>query len=142
MTYRPYTTVDTRSLQHYRQRKSRHTRNKGLHCPATEYNNILSHCTTDHTEQLHGGMAKWMGHRQNGQIAIYLHGNTKSQDSINSLERRDQVTIFRLRTQHDPVNAHRNRIQPMITPVCHFCDAPYKTTTHLLFQCTLITARP
>ncbi|GFS24433.1 Gag-Pol polyprotein [Elysia marginata] len=57
-------------------------------------------------------------------------------DSINSLERRDRVIIFRLRTHHAPVNAHLNRIQPMIPPVCHFCDAPYKTTTYLLFQCT------
>ncbi|GFR68145.1 RNA-directed DNA polymerase from [Elysia marginata] len=57
-------------------------------------------------------------------------------DSINSLERRDQVIIFRLRTHHAPDNAHLNRIQPMTPPVCHFCDAPYETTTHLLFQCT------
>ncbi|GFS22630.1 ATP-binding cassette sub-family A member 1, partial [Elysia marginata] len=57
-------------------------------------------------------------------------------DSINSLERRDQVIIFRLRTHHAPVNAHLNRIQPMTPLVCHFCDAPYETTTHLLFQCT------
>ncbi|GFR57948.1 hypothetical protein ElyMa_001757600 [Elysia marginata] len=57
-------------------------------------------------------------------------------DSINSLERRDQVIIFRLRAHHAPVNAHLNRIQPMTFPVCHFCDAPYETTTHLLFQCT------
>ncbi|GFS18356.1 hypothetical protein ElyMa_006845300 [Elysia marginata] len=35
--------------------------------------------TTDHTEQLHGGMAKWMGYRQNRQITIYLPGNNKSQ---------------------------------------------------------------
>ena len=58
-------------------------------------------------------------------------------DSINSLERRDQVIIFRLRIHHAPVNGDLNRIQPMIPPVCHFCDAPYETTTHyLLFQCT------
>ncbi|GFS05551.1 ribonuclease H1, partial [Elysia marginata] len=37
-------------------------------------------------------------------------------DSINSLERRDQVIIFRLRTHHAPVNAHLNRIQPMTPP--------------------------
>ncbi|GFS17714.1 hypothetical protein ElyMa_001503100 [Elysia marginata] len=64
---------------HCRQRKSRHTRKNGLHRPTAEYNNILSHSTTDHTEQLHGGKAKWMGYRQNRQITIYLHGNTKSQ---------------------------------------------------------------
>ncbi|GFR88818.1 hypothetical protein ElyMa_004262800 [Elysia marginata] len=52
---------------------------KGLHRPTAEYNNILSHSTTDHTKQLYGGMAKWMGYRQNRQITIYLHGNTKSQ---------------------------------------------------------------
>ncbi|GFS16734.1 reverse transcriptase [Elysia marginata] len=57
-------------------------------------------------------------------------------DNINSLERRDQVIIFRLRTHHAPVNAHLNRIQPMVPPVFHFCDAPYETKTHLLFQCT------
>ena len=57
-------------------------------------------------------------------------------DSINSLERRNQVTIFRLRTQHAPVNAHLNRIQPMIPPACLLCNAPYETTTHLLYECT------
>ena len=46
-----------------------------------------------------------------------------------------QVIIFRLRIRHAPLYSHLNRIQPMIPPVCHLCEAPYKTTTHLFFQC-------
>ncbi|GFR68164.1 ribonuclease H [Elysia marginata] len=82
---------------------------------------------------------EWLNGWATGKIgrSLFTYMPTPNpKDSINSLERRDQVIIFRLRTHHAPVNAHLNRIQPMTPPVCHFCDAPYETTTHLLFQCT------
>ena len=56
-------------------------------------------------------------------------------DGLNSLERRDQVTIFRLRSQHIPLNAHLNRIRPESEPNCLLCPHPYETVAHLLFEC-------
>ena len=34
----------------------------------------------------------------------------KANDEIDKLSRKDQATIFRLRTQHIPLNQHLNRI--------------------------------
>ena len=58
-----------------------------------------------------------------------------SKDPINSLERRDQVTIFRLRTGHVPLNKHLNRINPEHHPACNLCLHPFETVEHFLFQC-------
>lgn len=56
-------------------------------------------------------------------------------DNINHLARRDQSTIFRLRSQHIPLNRHLNRIQPQHPPMCQMCDFPYETVDHHLFEC-------
>ena len=56
-------------------------------------------------------------------------------DTINTLKRRDQSTIFRLRTQHIQLNSHLNRIQPQHAPVCHLCTHPSETVDHHLFEC-------
>ena len=56
-------------------------------------------------------------------------------DSINSIERREQVVIFRLRTQHIPLNAHLNRFKPQAEPTCLLCPYPYETVQHHLLEC-------
>ena len=56
-------------------------------------------------------------------------------DSINQLNRKQQSTIFRLRTQHVPLNAHLNRLNPMHEPLCPLCDHAYETVEHFLFEC-------
>ena len=66
----------------------------------------------------------------------------KPNDSINSLCRKDQCTIFQWRTNHTKVNFHLNRINPLHPPLCRHCSAPYETTHHILLECPhLITLR-
>ena len=67
---------------------------------------------------------------------IYKHMATPNpKDNINLLERRDQSTIFRLRTKHIQLNNHLNRIQPQHSPECQLCSHPYETVEHHLFEC-------
>merc|ERR1712200_223020 len=56
-------------------------------------------------------------------------------DPINSLTRKEQSTIFQLRTGHIKLNAHLNRINPQVAPVCRRCCYPYETVHHVLFDC-------
>ena len=68
--------------------------------------------------------------------SMFSHMTTpQPRDNINNLKRRDQVTIFRLRTTHVPLNMHLNRIQPQIAPACPLCPHPYETVQHHLFDC-------
>ena len=81
---------------------------------------------------------EWMNEWASGKTGRPLYTymcKPNPKDKINSLERRDQATIFRLRTQHAPVNAHLHRIKPTILPDCPLCSAPAETTHHLLFEC-------
>ena len=52
----------------------------------------------------------------------------KPKDSINVLNRKDQSTIFQLRTGHTKLNFHLNRFNPQHLPLCRNCDSPYETT--------------
>ena len=68
--------------------------------------------------------------------AVYNHmSTTKTKDPIRSLQRKEQCAIFRLRTQHVPLNSHLNRINPEHAPLCELCDNPNETVEHLLFRC-------
>ena len=60
---------------------------------------------------------------------------TVVKDDMKKLKRKDQTAIFRLRTQHIPLNQHLNRINPERPPLCPLCDHPYETVEHVLFQC-------
>ena len=51
------------------------------------------------------------------------------------LPRKDQCTIFRLRTQHIALKAHINKINPEHPPLCYLCNDPYETVDHVLFKC-------
>ena len=56
-------------------------------------------------------------------------------DPINSLKRKDQVIIFRLRTTHVQLNAHLNRITKDHPPACPLCGYREETVNHFLFDC-------
>jgi len=56
-------------------------------------------------------------------------------DPIDDLDRREQCIIFRLRSQHIPLNMHLNMINPMQEPVCPLCPCAYETVEHFLFEC-------
>ena len=67
---------------------------------------------------------------------LYEHMSTpRPKDPINALTRRDQSLIFRLRTQHVPLNNHLNRIKKNHPAKCPLCDYPNETVEHHLLHC-------
>ena len=56
-------------------------------------------------------------------------------DSINLLRREEQVTIFRLRCGHVPLNAHVKRIGAIADSGCPLFPCPEETVAHHLFVC-------
>ena len=72
---------------------------------------------------------------QTGRVMYQEMNKPNPQDSINSLDREEQCIIFQLRTGHSKFNAHLNRINPQIAPVCRGCGYPYETVSHVLFDC-------
>ena len=56
-------------------------------------------------------------------------------DHINTLSREEQVTIFRLRSQHVPLNSHLKRIGVVTDSRCPLCPCPDETVAHHLFDC-------
>ena len=56
-------------------------------------------------------------------------------DNINDLTRHQQVSIFRLRTQHTTLNHHLSKITSDTNPACPLCKHPSETVTHHLFEC-------
>ena len=60
-------------------------------------------------------------------------------DSINKLNRNEQVTIFRLRSGHAPLNKHLTRIGAKNNPLCPLCGVYEETVKHHLFECFALT---
>ena len=56
-------------------------------------------------------------------------------DPINFLERKDQVAIFRLRSNHIQLNAHLSRILKDHNPACSLCGYREESVQHFLFEC-------
>ena len=80
---------------------------------------------------------EWMRNWENGTTGRKVYENMKApkQEDTEKLQRKDQTVIFRLRTQHVPLNFHLNRFNPTIPPLCVLCDYPYETVEHVLFHC-------
>ena len=72
---------------------------------------------------------------QTGRFMFQEMTKPNPHDPINTLCRKDQSTIFQLRTGHTKFNAHLNRINPQVAPVCRGCDFAYETVHHVLFDC-------
>ena len=72
---------------------------------------------------------------QNGRAMFNFIAAPKKNDPINSLKRKDQVIIFRLRTTHVPLNAHLSRILNDHQPNCTLCNQEEETVKHFLFDC-------
>ena len=56
-------------------------------------------------------------------------------DSINSLKRKEQAIIFRLRSEHIQLNKHLNRIGIKENARCPLCPCPEESVAHHLFEC-------
>ena len=72
--------------------------------------------------------------------AMFKYAPTPNRDDpINSLKRKEQVTIFRLRTTHAPLNAHLNKILKDHPPTCTLCDHDKENVQHFLLECPTLT---
>ena len=68
---------------------------------------------------------------------LFEHTSTPSNnDNFDKLTRKDQATIFCLRTQHIPLNSHLNRIGATAEKACPLCNHTEETVEHHLFYCT------
>ena len=65
-----------------------------------------------------------------------LEGYSFDSDSIHSLDRKAQTTIFRLRTGHCRLRKHMRRMGLADTAECQ-CGAAEQTTLHILQSCPL-----
>ena len=70
-----------------------------------------------------------------GRVMLNYMTAPRKTDNLDSLGRRDQSIIFRLRSQYIALNKHLNRLNPMHEPVCPVCPATHETVTHFLFEC-------
>ena len=59
-----------------------------------------------------------------GRVMFQYMTTPKPKDSINELKRNESVTIFRLRTQHVPLNSHLRRIGVTEDSSCPLCPCP------------------
>ena len=81
---------------------------------------------------------EWMENwtKNNTGRALYNNMNApRKKDPINSLKRRDQTTIFRLRTTHVPLNGHLNKILKNHPAHCRLCGHFNETVEHHLLHC-------
>ena len=67
---------------------------------------------------------------------MYNHMTSpNSKDPIQKLKRREQSTIFRLRTGHIQLNGHLSRITKNHPPQCPLCGYKNETVEHHLIHC-------
>ena len=64
---------------------------------------------------------KWAQSKKGRAMFNFVTAPNKN-DPINSLPRNEQVSIFRLRTTHTPLNAHLNKILKEHLPNCNLCN--------------------
>jgi len=79
-------------------------------------------------------MSDWAQEKTGRALFPYMPKPNKK-DNLNQLNRKQQSIIFRLRTQHVPLNAHLNRFNPMHEPLCPLCDHANETVEHFLLDC-------
>jgi hypothetical protein len=64
-----------------------------------------------------------------------LFKTPQQQDSDHQLTRSDQTTIFRLRTGHNRLNQHQNRVMKIIPSQMCSCGEAEQGTSHILQTC-------
>ena len=64
-----------------------------------------------------------------------LFKTPQQQDSDHQLTRSDQTTIFRLRTGHNRLNQHLNRVMKIIPSQMCSCGEAEQGTSHILQTC-------
>ena len=64
-----------------------------------------------------------------------LFKTPQQQDSYHQLTRSDQTAIFRLRTGHNRLNQHLNRVMKIISSLIYSCGEAEQDTVHILQTC-------
>ena len=65
---------------------------------------------------------------------LFKHITTPNiNDNLDKLTRKDSATIFRLRTQHIPLNSQLNRIGAIAEKACPLCNHADETVEYHLF---------
>ena len=108
---------------------------QGARC--IQQNNNASYTTAKQTIKQHK-TEDWRNEWANSTTgrSIFTHMTTPNpRDSINLLKREEQVTIFRLRSGHVPLNAHLKRIGAIADSGCPLCPCAEETVAHHLFVC-------
>ena len=72
---------------------------------------------------------------EKGRVMFTYMPKPNIKDPINSLKRKDQVIIFRLRSTHIQLKAHLSRITKDHPPACTLCGYREETVNHFLFDC-------
>ena len=86
---------------------------------------------SNRTMEWHNSWAK----SEKGRVLFKYMPTPNKKDPINSLPRKDQVAIFRLKTNHIQLNAHLSRILKEHNPACPLCGYKEETVQHFLFDC-------
>ena len=71
----------------------------------------------------------------NGRSFYAFMPTPNKRDCINQLRREEQVTLFRLRTRHIPLNQHLKRIGVKTDSSCPLCPCTEESVAHHLFDC-------
>ena len=80
-------------------------------------------------------MRSWEESNKSRSVFAFMTAPNKS-DDINKISRKEQVTIFRLRCHHVPLNQHLKRIGVKADASCPLCRCPEESVAHHLFDCT------
>ena len=79
-------------------------------------------------------LSKWAQSNKGRSMFKFITAPNRN-DPINRLKRKEQVTIFRLRTTHVPLNAHLNKILKDHPPNCTLCEHNLENVQHFLLDC-------
>ena len=127
--------MDPWTLRHFRKRKADALAKLGSNM--AQEDEKVSYNTTVSLAKAHSKntwKTKWI-QNETGR-ALFQHQQAPNPaDAINQLERKHQCNIFRLRTGHALLNAHRNRLDPLAPPNCRHCNYPSETVEHHLLHC-------
>jgi hypothetical protein len=105
---------------------------------------IPSRCGVHGNEQADGLVKHGAGQQQQEnpvcltEMKIFIKSQFKTpqqQDSYHQLTRSDQTTIFRLRTGHNRLNQHLNRVMKIIPSLMCSCGEAEQDTFHILQTC-------
>ena len=80
-------------------------------------------------------MKSWEESNKSRSFYAFMTAPNKN-DNINKISRKEQVTIFRLRCHHVPLNQHLKRICVKADASCPLCQCPEESVAHHLFDCT------